>query len=82
MKWRTRRRSTNIEDRRGRRTTGARMGKVSGGMPVLAVAVTLLFNKDVGDVLNLVTSNMGVKCCSNSNQFGTTICGRCGSGGI
>ena len=58
------------------------MGKVSGGMLVLAVAVTLLFNRDVGHVLNLVTSKMGGKCCGNSNQFGTNICGRCGSGGI
>jgi predicted metalloprotease len=82
MKWRTGRRSTNIEDRRGRRITGARMGKVGGGMLVLAVGVTLLFARDVGGVLNLVTSNMGLKWYSNSNQLGATIFDRCGSGEI
>ena len=60
MKWRAGRRSSNVEDRRGRRTTsGPRMGKMSGGMLVVVVAATLLFGGDMGDVLRLVTSNMG-----------------------
>jgi hypothetical protein len=52
------------------------------GMLVLAVGVTLLFARDVGGVLNLVTSNMGLKWYSNSNQLGATIFDRCGSGEI
>ena len=60
MKWRSGRRSSNIEDRRGRRMIGApRVGKMSGGMLIIAVAATLLFGGDIGDVLRIVTSGVG-----------------------
>ena len=60
MKWRSGRRSSNIEDRRGRRMVAApRFGKMSGGMLILAVAATLLFGGDLTDVLRIFTSGMG-----------------------
>ncbi len=60
MRWRNRRQSTNIEDRRGQRLgTGARVGGL-GGLGLLAVVVTaMLLGVDPTEVLrNVPTSNL------------------------
>ncbi len=60
MRWRDRRQSTNIEDRRGQRlSTGARVGGL-GGLGLLAVVVTaMLLGVDPAEILqNLPTSNL------------------------
>jgi predicted metalloprotease len=53
MRWRTGRRSSNVEDRRGRRTTRRRAGAIGGGGigMVVLVLVAMYFGVDPGVVL-------------------------------
>ena len=55
MRWQRGRRSTNIEDRRGRRRS--RTVKVGGGFAVIAALAALLFGNDIGPLINLIGGN-------------------------
>ncbi len=60
MKWRNSRRSTNVDDLRGRRSIGRRGGMKLGGIGIVILFVVgLLFGEDPIKLLNLVTSSGG-----------------------
>ena len=64
MKWRTERRSTNIEDRRGgggglRGSTGAKVGGGLGGLGLIAVVVIFLLGGDPTQMLGQVLGGGG-----------------------
>ncbi|MEM7357810.1 MAG: neutral zinc metallopeptidase [Pseudomonadota bacterium] len=68
MRWRGRRKSDNIEDRRGRRgPIGRRAKGVGGGAAILVVLAGLFFGEDVSNILQLVLNNTG----SNTQQTAT-----------
>ncbi|NNE70745.1 MAG: flagellar biosynthesis protein FlgM [Rhodothermales bacterium] len=62
MRWKGRRKSTNVQDRRGqsgrrgpvRMPGGGRGGKVGGGFAIIAIIVALLLGVDPTQLLNLV----------------------------
>ena len=60
MRWRGRRRSENIDDRRGHRLTRGRR-KMGGGAMIIVVLVGLFFGQDVSNILGLVLSNSGTQ---------------------
>jgi predicted metalloprotease len=51
MRWKGREKSTNVEDRRGRRSTPKRVG---GGAVIIAILAALIFGVDPGQVLQLI----------------------------
>lgn len=61
MRWRTGRRSTRIDDRRGQRVSRGpmRVGKMSGGMILVVIVVGLLLGQDLGDMLGIVGEMAG-----------------------
>ncbi len=56
MRWRSRRRSTNIEDRRGRSVgrAGRRSTKVGGGFIVVALLAFLFLGEDAGSLISML----------------------------
>jgi len=67
MRWRGRRQSDNIEDRRGGGFRGARGKSVGGGAMILVVLAGLLFGEDVSKVVNLLL-NSGVSNTQQASQ--------------
>lgn len=68
MRWRTGRRSSNIEDRRGGQRTPMRSGlKLGGGATILVVIVALLLGQDPSQLLGLLGGE-GAPVASNTNQ--------------
>ena len=59
MRWRGRRQSDNIEDRRGGGFSGGRGKAVGGGAAVLVVLAGLFFGPEVSNVLNVLVNNSG-----------------------
>lgn len=59
MRWQRGRRSTNIEDRRGRRMAGGRGVKLGGGIGLIAVLVVLLLGGDPSMILNMLQEGGG-----------------------
>ncbi len=59
MRWRKGRRSTNIEDRRGRRMTGGRGLKLGGGAGLIAVVIVLLLGGDPAMILSMLEQGGG-----------------------
>lgn len=59
MRWRRGRRSTNIEDRRGRRMAGGRGIKLGGGAGLIAVVVVLLLGGDPAMILSMLEQGGG-----------------------
>ena len=60
MRWRGRRKSSNVEDRRGGGLRGASRGKtVGGGAMVLVVLAGLFFGQDVQNILGLLLNTGG-----------------------
>jgi len=58
MRWRGRRQSDNIDDRRGR-STGRGRRKIGGGAMILVVLAGLFFGQDVSNILGLLLNNSG-----------------------
>lgn len=58
MRWRGRRQSTNIEDRRGMRRVGGRRA-AGGGAALILILAGLFFGEDVSRVLGLFLGNTG-----------------------
>jgi predicted metalloprotease len=60
MRWRGRRKSSNIEDRRGNGLKGSSRGKtLGGGAMVLVVLAGLFFGQDVRNILGLLLNTDG-----------------------
>ena len=60
MRWRGRRKSENIDDRRGRRiSSGGR--KMGGGAMIIVVLAGLFFGQDVSNILGLFLGNSGTQ---------------------
>lgn len=59
MRWRRGRRSTNIEDRRGRRMAGGRGIKLGGGAGLIAVIIVLLLGGDPAMILSMLEQGGG-----------------------
>ncbi len=56
MRWKTGRRSTNIEDRRGRRAALPRGAKLGGGAGILLLLAVLFLGGDLGQVISMLGS--------------------------
>lgn len=60
MRWKQGRRSSNIEDRRGRpRPRVSRRGKLGGGTILLILLAVFVFGQDPGEILNLLGGSGG-----------------------
>lgn len=59
MRWKSRRRSDNVVDRRGTRFSGGKKG-MSLGMMLVVVLVSLVFGKDVSQILTVLMGNQSV----------------------
>lgn len=71
MRWRGGRRSSNVEDRRGRRI-GGRGFKLGGGMTLIIVVVALFLGQDPVQVLNLIGgfSDVGTSTAPSQQSAG------------
>ena len=72
MKLNGRRESTNVEDRRGGRSTGTKAGLGIGGIILIAV-ITFLSGGDLTDVVTNVMQNAGTEMLQPSSQGSTTF---------
>ncbi len=55
MRWKSRRRSTNVEDRRGRPgLTGRRTAKVGGGFVLIALLAAVFLGEDAGKIIGML----------------------------
>jgi hypothetical protein len=72
MKLNGRRESTNVEDRRGGRSTGTKAGLGIGGIILIAV-ITFLSGGDLTDVVTNVMQNAGSEMLQPSSQGSTTF---------
>lgn len=69
MRWRGRRQSDNVEDRRGRGFSRSRRAKgVGGGAAILVVLAGLFFGEDVSNILQLVLNNTGSSTQQSASQ--------------
>lgn len=67
MRWKTRRRSDNVVDRRGRRFSGGRRN-MSLGMMLIVVVVSMVFGKDVSQILGLLMGGQGMPQAPQQTQ--------------
>jgi predicted metalloprotease len=72
MRWRQARRSTNVEDRRGRGVAGGRPVALGGGALVLVVVVALLMGENPLELLSLVGGTDGAMSTGGSPTFPDT----------
>lgn len=70
MRWRGRRQSGNVEDRRGRGLIRSKKG-VGGGAMIILVLAGLFFGEDVQKILSLFVGNSGTQTASNQQQTAT-----------
>jgi predicted metalloprotease len=69
MRWRGRRKSTNIEDRRGGAMSGrGKRRSVSGGAMILVVLAGLFFGQDVSNILGLILGGDGAQVSQQTSQ--------------
>ena len=69
MRWRGRRKSTNIDDRRGAKMSGrGKRRGVGGGAMVLVVLAGLFFGKDVSNILGLILGGGGAPVSQQTTQ--------------
>lgn len=71
MRWRGRRKSNNIDDRRGRKISRGRRG-MGGGAMIIVVLVGLFFGQDVSNILGLFLGNTGTQSQYEAQQGSTT----------
>ena len=72
MRWRGRRRSDNIEDRRGSPMRGVSRKGLGGGAMVLVVLAGLFFGEDVSKILGLVLGGGGAPVSQQAPAAGGT----------
>lgn len=72
MRWRGRRKSDNIEDRRGSPMRGVSRKGLGGGAMVLVVLAGLFFGEDVSKILGLVLSGGGAPVSQQAPTAGGT----------
>ena len=65
MRWRGRRQSSNVEDRRGKRVVGKK--GASGGAMIVLIVAGLIFGKDVQQVLSLFVGDDGGSAAYTQN---------------
>lgn len=70
MRWRGRRQSGNVEDRRGRGLIRSKKG-VGGGAMIILILAGLFFGEDVQKILSLFVGNTGTQTASNQQQSAT-----------
>ncbi|MFT5136884.1 MAG: putative metalloprotease [Arenicella sp.] len=71
MRWRGRRKSSNIEDRRGSGFNGNSRGRtLGGGAMVLVVLAGLFFGQDVQNILGLLLNTGGSSVTQQTNSSG------------
>lgn len=70
MRWRGRRQSNNVEDRRGRSVTTSKRG-VGGGAAIILVLIGLFFGEDVQKVLSLFVGPQGQQAQQSSPVQGS-----------
>ncbi len=70
MRWRGRRQSGNVEDRRGRGLIRSKKG-VGGGAMIILILAGLFFGEDVQKILSLFVGNSGTQTASNQQQTAT-----------
>jgi predicted metalloprotease len=68
MRWQDRRRSTNVEDRRGSSVPGGRPVKIGGGLTILALLAALVFGIDPSQILSLASEGGGLSPSTGSIQ--------------
>ncbi|GHA08980.1 hypothetical protein GCM10008090_18630 [Arenicella chitinivorans] len=70
MRWRGRRQSGNVEDRRGRGLVRSKKG-VGGGAMIILILAGLFFGEDVQKILSLFVGNPGTQTASTPQQSST-----------
>lgn len=71
MRWRGRRQSSNVEDRRGKSFVKGKRG-AGGGAAIILILVGLFFGNDVKNILSLFVGNQGSQSTQVSQQSGSS----------